>query len=301
MVRALRCARPNVNYFVGPGPHGTPLETREKMYAFMIRWLKDGKGDPREHGIPYYTDRDLQVTESGQVEFEPGSRKLHEIIRDEFRARRQPQGTPELMAELGRLGIASDHRTPAVRTLEEETSATSRRINIRLEIEPHVEMNGILHVPNAGGRKPALIVLKDRFTPEMVELAVAKGDVVLEIEPRDAPKEHDNRVFLGDWLNNTRANSIGLNLPALRAHDILKAVDYLASRDDVRPEMIRAAARESRGIWLLLAAAVDPRLGKIWIDRTPHSFSSALDVLYSPIRGMPSSPAFCCTGICRTW
>src|SRR5262249_1892797 len=40
---------------------------------------------------------------------------------------------------------------------------------------------------------------------------------------------------------------------------------------------IRAAARGNKGIWLLLAAASDPRLSGIWLDRTPHDLRSALD------------------------
>jgi hypothetical protein len=32
-----------------------------------------------------------------------------------------------------------------------------------------------------------------------------------------------------------------------------------------------------KGIWLLLAAAIDPRLGKIWLDRTPYSLRAALE------------------------
>src|SRR5262249_49509130 len=86
--------------FVGPGPHGTPLETREALYGWMIRWLKPGAAtSSKEQDIPLYPDYQLQVTQSGQVENEPGSRWLYEVIRDEFRARRQPRGTPELLAE----------------------------------------------------------------------------------------------------------------------------------------------------------------------------------------------------------
>jgi hypothetical protein len=32
-----------------------------------------------------------------------------------------------------------------------------------------------------------------------------------------------------------------------------------------------------KGIWLLLAAAIDPRIGKVWLDRTPYSLRSALE------------------------
>ena len=37
-----------------------------------------------------------------------------------------------------------------------------------------------------------------------------------------------------------------------------------------------ASTRGVKGVWLLLAAAVDQRLGKIWLDRTPWSIAAAL-------------------------
>ena len=36
-------AEEKLQFFVGAGPHGTPLETREQIYKWMIRWLKDGR------------------------------------------------------------------------------------------------------------------------------------------------------------------------------------------------------------------------------------------------------------------
>jgi hypothetical protein len=101
--------------------------------------------------------------------------------------------------------------------------------------------------------------------------------VVLELEPRDSPAEDDRRPFLGNWLANARANQIGLNLPAMRAHDLLRGLDLLAARSDVDPASIRAAARGVKGIWLLLAAAIDTRIRKVWLDRTPYSLRAALE------------------------
>ena len=83
--------------------------------------------------------------------------------------------------------------------------------------------------------------------------------------------------FLGNWITNARANQIGRNLPAMRAHDILRSVDVLAAHSDVDPTSIRAAARGVKGIWLLLAAATDTRISKVWLDRTPYSLRSALE------------------------
>jgi hypothetical protein len=233
----------------------------------MIRWLKDGKGDAHEQEIPLYTDRELQVTSSGQVD----GRKLYEVILEEFHARKKPLGIPELLAELRRRQIPSDGRPPAVKTLDE------RHLQITVETEPGLDITGVLYLPRSTGRKPALLLVKDKLSSALAEKAAAKGCVVLELEPRDSPSANDNRQFLGNWLTNMRADAIGRNLPAMRAHDLLRGVDVLSSRDDVDPASIRAAARDVKGIWLLLAAAVDSRIGKVWLDHTPYRLSIAME------------------------
>lgn len=266
----------NVRFFIGPGPHGTPLETREQIYGFMIRWLKDGKGDPHETEVPLYPDHDLQVTKSGQVENEPLSRKLYQVLLEEYAARKQPLGVPELQAELRRLKIPSDGRPPAVKTLNEESDGALRRVNISLETEPGLEISGTLYLPPSQGRKPALLVVKDKSSAAVAKIAAGMGNVVLELEPRYSPAGNDHRQYLGEWQTNMRADMLGHNLPAWRAHDILRGVDLLSSRDDVDPASIRCAAAGVKGIWLLLAAAVDPRIGRVWLDHTPHSLDAAM-------------------------
>ncbi len=96
-------AEDRLSYFVGPGPHGTPLDCREGLYEWMIRWLKDGRGDPREQPVKLYTNRELRATRTGRVEDEPGSRRLYELILEDARARKRQGTVTELLAELGRL------------------------------------------------------------------------------------------------------------------------------------------------------------------------------------------------------
>jgi cephalosporin-C deacetylase-like acetyl esterase len=270
----LHGAEEKVDLFMAPGPHGTPIESREALYRWMLRWLQPGSGiDSQERDVALYPDHDLLVTNSGQVEDEPGSRWLFQVIRDEFRARREPRGLAELRPELARLGIPSDGHPPAHRVIEQRPHT----IRLTLESEPGVTIGGTLHLSEGGGRKPALLLVKGRQTDVLAEAAAARGNVVLEIEPRDSPAANDKRPFLGNWMTNARADSIGRNLPAMRAHDLVRAADFLASRDDVDPSRIRAAARDVPGIWLLLAAAADSRISKVWLDRTPYSLSAAMD------------------------
>ncbi len=277
-------AEDRVRFFVGPGPHGTPLVSREAVYDWMIRWLKDGQGDFHEQPVELYTNHELLVTPNGRVEDEPGSRKLYELILDDFRAGKKQESVTALLDELRRLKIPSEGFAPRVRVLEESKTRDYRRQRIRFESETGVDIEGWLYLPTSpGGRMPAVLLVADKTsspwipsTGSLAERMARAGRVVLELEPRDSPSGYDNRPYLGNWLSNARADLIGRNLPAMRAHDILRGVDVLAARSDVNRALIYGAARGVKGIWLLLAAAVDDRMAKVWLDRTPYSLRLAL-------------------------
>jgi cephalosporin-C deacetylase-like acetyl esterase len=276
-------AEDKLHFFVGSGPHGTPLETREEIYKWMIRWFKDGNGDFPERPVKMFNNSELRVTKTGNVEDEPGSRKLYQLLLDEFRRKKQQGTTTELLAELRALRIPSEGAAPVVKVSDESKSPQWGSERVTFESEPGVEIGGTLYIPRASERKPAVLLVADKMssywipsTGTLAERMVKAGRVVLELQPRDAPGEGE-RPYVGNWLTNARANQIGRSLPAMRAHDILRGVDLLAARDDVDSTAIRAAARGVKGIWLLLAAATDSRIGKVWLDRTPFSLRAALE------------------------
>jgi dienelactone hydrolase len=278
-----------IRFFVGQGPHGTPRESREEIYRWMIRWLAGGKGDPRDQPVKLYTNLELQVTKSGNVDGEPGSRKLYQIIADEFHARKQKRGVPELLVELRRLGVLSGGPVPPATATSKKEESDFRIEEIRFETEPGVTVSARLYLPHAAGRKPAVVMFEEKRLPvplyvqltqstaALAEALARSGQVVMEVAPRDSAGANEGRAFLGNWVTNERAELVGRNLAAMRAHDLLVAVDVLAARPDVDARSIRGYARGVKGVWLLLAAASDRRLGKIWLDRTPWSVAAALE------------------------
>ena len=80
-------AEDKVRFFLGTGPHGTPPETRAAIYEWMIRWLKDGKGDFLEKDVHLYTNNELLVTKTGQVEDEPGAERSSRSSRTNYAPR----------------------------------------------------------------------------------------------------------------------------------------------------------------------------------------------------------------------
>jgi hypothetical protein len=279
----------HIRFFVGQGPHGTPRDSREEIYRWMIRWLAGGEGDPRDQPVKLYTNLELQVTESGNVDGEPGSRKLYQIIADEFRARKQKRGIAELLAELQRLDVPSKDPAPSVTTISKSEDKDLRIEEIRFDSEPGVPISARLYIPPGAGRKPAVVMFEEKRLPvplyvqrsqstaAMAEALARSGQMVMEVDPRDSPDAYEGRPFLGNWMTNERADLVGRNLAAMRAHDLLTALDVLAVRPDVDAKRIRGYARGVKGMWLLLAAAVDPRLTAIWLDRTPWSIAAGLE------------------------
>jgi cephalosporin-C deacetylase-like acetyl esterase len=269
-------AEEKVGYFVGPGGHGTPPVSREAVYQWFIRWLQNGQGDFHEQAAKLYTNQELLVTRTGRVEDEPGSRKLYQLILDDLHAKRKPRTTAELLAELRGLQIPTDGSTPKIRTLEQTEGTGFRVEHVAYESEAGIEIDARLFIPPGAGRKPAVLLVAGKLSDSLAERIAQAGNVVLKLEPRHLMGSDARRPYVGDWLGNTLADLTGRNLPAMRAHDILRGVDLLAAREDVDPGSIRAAAQGVKGIWLLLAAACDSRIRKIWLDKTPYSMTEAL-------------------------
>src|SRR5207253_650523 len=111
-------AEDKIAFFVGPGPHGTPLVSREAVYRWLIRWLNDGQGDFHDVPVKIYSNQELLVTKTGRVEDEPGSRKTYQLILNSLQAKRRPGTTAELVAELRNLRIPSDGSAPRLKVLE---------------------------------------------------------------------------------------------------------------------------------------------------------------------------------------
>jgi dienelactone hydrolase len=232
-----------IRWVVGPGGHGTPRVVREAIYEWMIRWLRQGEGDPREEAIALLPDHELLVTPRGQVE----GRELYEIIRD---TPRQQGSAAELQTFLDDLVARNSPLVRSFRVLPAEPGAA---------------------------KKPAVVLVQDTLSPgDEADALLSGGHVVVLVAPSGAGRDRD-RPRPGNWMNNTRAWLVGRNLPAMHAAEINAAVTAAAARPDVDPGRISARASGTDGIWLLLAAAVNPRIASLTLARTPHSLRAAVE------------------------
>ena len=236
-------AADHVKWVVGPGGHGTPKVVREAIYEWMIRFLANGTGNPEEEQVALLPDHALYVTPRGQVE----GRELFEIIRE------QPRSS---VAE-------EDLATYVART--------------HAANQPLVRSFRIFPAAVGAARGPAVVLVQDSLKPgPTADKLVADGNVVIIVSP-SGRGEDSGRPRSGNWMNNTRAWLVGRNLPFMHAAEINAAIGDAIKRRDVDPGRISARASGVAGIWLLLAAVVNPQIQSITLDRTPHSLRAAID------------------------
>ncbi len=261
-------AQPKVKWAVGPGGHGTPVEIREAIYDWMIRWLKDGAGSAKEQEAPLFAEHQLWAAPNGQVSELPDSREVFDVLRDLHGKQYTAEPREKLVGMLREL-ISPPQTAPHFELTGQQ---------LRIDADAGLQTSGWLIAPPGAGRKPAVLLVETKAAlPKRAQELASQGNVVLVIIPRGLPTTEDPRRYSGDWLPNVRSWLIGRNLPAMRAHDILSGLNILAARDDVDAAHIRAEATGMSGLWLLMSAAVDNRIASVAVHNTPYSFKPAYD------------------------
>lgn len=235
-------AEDKVKWVVGPGGHGTPTKVREAIYEWMMRWLQV-EGSAKDETVPLFPDHQLWVMPGGQVSGK--SREIYEVIRDNMQAKKKNASPEELKAYLRNLVMAPEEESPVL----------------------HFRYDGPLKT------EKATLLVQTQWDPSVRFKELAAAGPAAFVTPRGLPVPGTPNLS-GDWIANTRSWLIGRNLPAMRARDILRAVDELA-KHGVREVTLEAS--DIPGVWALIAAALDPRIVELKVERAPHSVRASFD------------------------
>jgi fermentation-respiration switch protein FrsA (DUF1100 family) len=104
--------------------------------------------------------------------------------------------------------------------------------------------------------------------------------VVLALHPRGVlgePPPNPSQLALGPYMSLfQRAVAVGRTIVGLRVDDTIRAVDWLASRPDVDQSEITVYGAGAQGMVALHAAALDPRISRIVVERALVSYRTAL-------------------------
>lgn len=189
--------------------------------------------------------------------------QLQSAVREVTHAEAKPGGAaPAATIEAGGL---SDRTHSQILTLRE-----SGGITLQAEIAE----------PASSGRHPAVLIVASSLDETKGTARSRDLDTVtLTAAPRPSPpgSEETKSPILGPfYLTELRAELVDKSILGMRVDDVIRAVDYLASRPDVDPNNITAEASGHMGLVLLHAAVLDPRIKHITIDHVLESYDSLL-------------------------
>jgi hypothetical protein len=232
-----------------------------------------------------------QVTPTGQVATSyPGCATVHSLNlerAEKILPEKRPFPTQAALAEAIRNVTGAD---AAPGTSRFGANAVRMRAGVSELMLDGFSLQGILAVPTARGKHPAVILLVpdsiegvsaiDRANKEKFQRLAAAGNVVLAITPRPSPPGWDDMKspILGPfYLLSLRADLVGKTLLGLRVDDVIRATDYLASRPDVDANRISAVGSGHMGLVLMHAAVLDGRLKHITVDHVLKSYWSLVE------------------------
>lgn len=295
-----------LQFITGPGGHGALAPIMGDLFRFFVRNLQPGADAthlilplPRAPGAngfkpePTGLPKDaLQVTTTGQVLTSyPNSETVFTLNRKRaanILPVRRPLLTGEKLAAAIRATTGAEAKPGAFKPGAESTTAKTGPFV--LNAEDGIDLQGKLAVPANAGRHPAvLLVVPDSIDADgpiaqankaRFDTIAEAGNVVLAITPRPSPSGTDDMKspILGPfYLLSLRADLVGRTLVGMRIDDVIRAIDYLASRSDVDPEKITAVGSGHMGLVLLPAAVLDARIKYINIDHVLTSYRSLID------------------------
>jgi cephalosporin-C deacetylase-like acetyl esterase len=297
-------ARDKIRLFTSPLPHGLDFFNRRALYEWFNRWLGKSEAGTDEVEFESAPLERLNCTATGQVLTSLGGRSVVDINVDRMRSivtspllgdsANDQARKAEVRKRLGRLLSLCVERTP----LRQEILSSNLRREMAMEefvfqSEPQIRIPGWFIKP-AGQKGPFATVLylsengRDRLVeePGYLDYLVSAGNAVCAIDLRGcgstAPRHpHQGPNFYGNEnLEEEYAwASLILGQPVLgqRVQDILRCLDYLATRSDADVSQLRVLGEGGAGIAALTASVLDERPRSLLLHRTLATFKSVIE------------------------
>ena len=285
--------------------HGFTIGLREGMYAWMNKWFDKADEGDAEAEITVEPDERLQCTETGQVVPSLGGETVftiskrvvenilpkHPELGSEAEYLHYRDAMREKIAEL----LAYSHsQTPlnvqTVDTIEREGYSIEK---LAYTSEAEVVVPCLLFKPNNVAGKLRAIVYVHEFGKDLdaqvggqIEELVVEGNLVLAIDPRgvgETKSKHPRGDYYARYGIETDLTyssfMVGKPLFGMRVIDVVRAVDYLRTRDDI--DKISAVGVGMGGLLVMHAAALDERISEVTSENALISYKSlALNEVY---------------------
>ena len=274
-------------------PHGWTPKLRIATVDWFCRWFQGRPGPAAEPEFEPAAPETLYATSTGSIRYSQRGDTIFSLIhrkQEQLPRRKPPASRAEFdafqkemrdevrgMLRLGQPGGPLDVRrlvtTPRKRYSVEKLEFLS---------EPGVCVPAWVFVPeNLSGRNPATLFVHESGKQAeglefgRLERMAREGRLVIAVdvrgvgetapphppsltEPREFRHLFDVETALSymTWYMNE-------SLFGMRVADVMRSVDYALSRPDVDPSRLEAVGRGAGALWVLYAAALDPRIRSV--------------------------------------
>ncbi len=269
-------------YFEYDDTHGWSKPRREAAYAWIERWLLDRSESAPEPDFDTEPEANLYATSTGQVRT---SMKGAETVQSlnlalanhlhAQRARRKPEDVA------ARLVLERAAGVPPVTRLGVTQHSGYRVEKLSLRVEEGIDIPALAFVPEGGAaKKPAVLWINAAGKSadaggDLDELA-RLDHIALAIDPRGwgetSGKAGPSGGYGAAYQTAMRALLVGQTLAGMQTRDALAAFEYLASRADVDAARLSAFGKGNGGVIALYAAALEPRIRKLALERSVLSY-----------------------------
>ncbi|MEK7404994.1 MAG: acetylxylan esterase, partial [Acidobacteriota bacterium] len=279
-----------IDLFEYDDPHGWSKPRREATYRWMERWLNQRIDEGAEPAFDTEPPANLNCTETGQLATSLKGetvQSLNRAVAERLHAGRaalKARDATRLRALVrASLGVeANRERKPAVFARGEIGRDGYRIEKITLETEPGITVPALVFVPAAGARPLAAILYvnsagkaADAAAGGDIEALALAGHIVVAPDLRGWGESGPARGaggYSGMWQLAMRAVLVGRTMLGIQTADLLGAFDYVATREDVDPLRIAVLGKGNGGVVALAAAALEPRIRKVAVERAVLSY-----------------------------
>ena len=304
-------AAERTRFLIAEGPHGYGENMRQEAFKWLSRWWRSEIPTPEalvEAPAPLEPEAALYCTTSGQIRTALGGETVFSLSRAEGRIQREPlpvarQAWTQWREQLKKtvsdlIGCTAPQSALNPRILARADKGTFTLEKIVFYSEPEIFVPGLLLLPKQKGPRPGMVFVPEEgnnsgVVEKYLRPLAEAGYVVLSIDPRGlgetgAPSsssvQRNYRGFMQDAEVGRFYEALrsGNTLVGLRTRDVLAAVEYLLSRDEVDRRRIAAAGHGPGGLLVLYAAALDERIQSAAVNGSLLSYAAITESeLYS--------------------
>jgi len=274
----------NIGLVNDPSPHCYSDGLRQAAVNWFKQHLKNETPDFVTSNPDTLEAATLNVTNSGNVLLDyPKSRSIFDLIQENLekiapKENRTPEQIRQELTQVLGVDQAGDRNAeihPRITPIEHDGYKGER---IWFFSAPRIMIGGVLFFPKDTDAKvlsTAILTFENGTADlpenrETVEVLLQQGKAVFVFDPRGigavSPRAvsaygDSHAVFNSEYKMGTDAAMLGISTMGLRIFDLLRAFDYLQSRDDIGNIELYGSGHAA--IWSYLAAALEEKISGI--------------------------------------